>query len=379
MLGEYNKNVSNPFLPMFEKLRDLAFQKHTYKHTTIGFLDDIKAMPGYYEYSLQFFDRFYRPENVTLLVVGDVQPRQVVASWRRSTTATGRRATRRPRSQAEPPQTAAKKAHIDWPNPIPPLPDGSATTCRPSRPTSADTAAARPRRPAPVQRIGAALPGAGGRQAVGGLHRRRRRPAPRPLSLHRTSPGSRRTTWCRKVKETIDRLHRGAPGETGRSAAAGAHQVPPALRLRPRPRHARRRWPTRPPIAIAVAGDIGAINEPLPAVREGDAGRHPAGRPRDLQAAANETIVTLFAPRRQPGGRPTGRPSRAPQGGRQTMTDRTRTAARRGPGVLDAAWPARPRRPRSPPPRPNDRDSRQAGAIETVTLPQPTRRWSPSA
>ncbi len=34
VLGEYNKSASNPFQPMFEKLRDLAYQKHTYKHTT---------------------------------------------------------------------------------------------------------------------------------------------------------------------------------------------------------------------------------------------------------------------------------------------------------------------------------------------------------
>ena len=40
---------------------------------------DIKAMPDYYDYSLQFFDRFYRPENATLLVVGDVQPQKVFA------------------------------------------------------------------------------------------------------------------------------------------------------------------------------------------------------------------------------------------------------------------------------------------------------------
>ena len=29
VLGEYNKGVSNPVQPMFEKLRDLAFEKHT--------------------------------------------------------------------------------------------------------------------------------------------------------------------------------------------------------------------------------------------------------------------------------------------------------------------------------------------------------------
>ncbi len=78
VLGEYNKSASNPFQPLDEKMRDLAFQKHTYKHTTIGFLADIKDMPNQYEYSLSFFDRFYRPDNSALLVVGDVQPERGV-------------------------------------------------------------------------------------------------------------------------------------------------------------------------------------------------------------------------------------------------------------------------------------------------------------
>jgi zinc protease len=119
VLGEYNKGVSNPVQPMFEKLRDLAFEKHTYKHTTIGFVQDIKAMPGYYDYSLKFFDRFYRPENATLLVVGDVQPQKVFdlakkyfGDWKR-----GYKPADIP---AEPPQKEQKKAHIDWPNPTSP-------------------------------------------------------------------------------------------------------------------------------------------------------------------------------------------------------------------------------------------------------------------
>jgi zinc protease len=119
VLGEYNKSASNPFIPMFEKLRDLAYQKHTYKHSTLGLLEDIKAMPGYYKYSLGFFDRFYRPENITLLVVGDAQPDKVFAmakqyygDWKKGYQA--------PKVEPEPPQTQAKKAHIDWPSPTRP-------------------------------------------------------------------------------------------------------------------------------------------------------------------------------------------------------------------------------------------------------------------
>jgi zinc protease len=55
VLGEYNKNSASPTSKLFEVLRDTAFDKHTYKHTTMGFLDDIKDMPNQFEYSKQFF------------------------------------------------------------------------------------------------------------------------------------------------------------------------------------------------------------------------------------------------------------------------------------------------------------------------------------
>ena len=119
VLGEYNKSASNPFLPLQERLRDLAFTRHTYKHTTIGFLADIKAMPGYYQYSLDFFNRFYRPDNVIVLVVGDVPPERanaVVARYFEK----WKKGYQPARIEAEPPQKERRTAHIEWPNPTRP-------------------------------------------------------------------------------------------------------------------------------------------------------------------------------------------------------------------------------------------------------------------
>ena len=119
VLGEYNKNISSPFLPMFERMRDLAFDRHTYGHTTMGYLADIQAMPGYFDYSLSFFDRHYRPENVILLVIGDVDPEQVnelaerhFGDWERGYDS--------PTIEAEPAQEAANSDHIGWQTPISP-------------------------------------------------------------------------------------------------------------------------------------------------------------------------------------------------------------------------------------------------------------------
>jgi zinc protease len=119
ILGEYNKNASSPFSSLHERLREEAFEKHTYEHTTMGFLADIQAMPDYYDYSLQFFDRFYRPENVIVLIVGDVDPERVFGlakgyygSWERG--------YKKAEIAVEPSQTERHVAELDWPTPTRP-------------------------------------------------------------------------------------------------------------------------------------------------------------------------------------------------------------------------------------------------------------------
>jgi len=121
IMGEYNKSYSNPMLSMFEKLQDAAFTTHTYKHTTIGFLDDIKDMPNQYNYSLQFFDRWYRPDNCFLVVVGDFDQTKLVdltkkyyGDWKRGT-------AKRPEVPQEPPQTAEKVISMTWKTPTLPM------------------------------------------------------------------------------------------------------------------------------------------------------------------------------------------------------------------------------------------------------------------
>ncbi len=70
--GEYRKSRVNPWAVLYEALLNTAFDRHTYKHTTIGFEEDIQKMPTGYQYSRRFFKRFYRPDNVVLLIVGDI-------------------------------------------------------------------------------------------------------------------------------------------------------------------------------------------------------------------------------------------------------------------------------------------------------------------
>ena len=69
--GEYRKNRVSPWSVAYEEISNLAFDQHTYKHTTMGFERDIKEMPNQYDYSKSFFNRYYRPENCVLLLAGD--------------------------------------------------------------------------------------------------------------------------------------------------------------------------------------------------------------------------------------------------------------------------------------------------------------------
>ena len=120
ILGEYNLNFSNPFSLLRETLRDLAFTAHPYKHTTIGLLEDIKAMPDHYDYSVEFYDRYYRPNNAMIVVVGDFDP----AELERLTTQYYRAwepGSFEPNMPVEPPQTEERSAAITWTNATLPL------------------------------------------------------------------------------------------------------------------------------------------------------------------------------------------------------------------------------------------------------------------
>jgi zinc protease len=120
VLGEYNKNSANPEAKLDEVLYDTAFDRHTYKHTTMGFLKDVQDMPDQFDYSRRFFDRYYRPEYTTIVLAGDIEPKQMRplvdrlwGAWKRG--------SYHPGIPVEPAQKGARENHVDWPSPTLPL------------------------------------------------------------------------------------------------------------------------------------------------------------------------------------------------------------------------------------------------------------------
>ena len=111
--GEYRKSRTDPMFSLYEKIVAAAFEQHPYGHTTMGYERDIAAMPQLYEYSRQFFARYYRPENTVLFVAGAVEPERVLAlvekyyaGWQRGYVA--------PDIPQEPEQRAERRIEVSY-------------------------------------------------------------------------------------------------------------------------------------------------------------------------------------------------------------------------------------------------------------------------
>jgi zinc protease len=114
ILGEFSQGRANPRLYLFEKLMDTAFDVHTYKHLTIGFEKDVRAMPEGYQYSINFHNRYYRPENCVVLLTGDFDVakaeqliRKYYSPWKPGYV--------KPQITPEPAQTAPREATVEFP------------------------------------------------------------------------------------------------------------------------------------------------------------------------------------------------------------------------------------------------------------------------
>jgi zinc protease len=86
----------------------------------MGFEKDVEAMPEMYDYGLQFFDRYYRPEYTTVCIVGDVKPEETLplvqkhwAGWKRGSYTAN--------IPQEPPQDAPKTVDYNFHTPTLPI------------------------------------------------------------------------------------------------------------------------------------------------------------------------------------------------------------------------------------------------------------------
>ena len=119
--GEYRRTVADPAFEARSLVRGLAFPLAGYGHDPIGRSSDVAALPLAYDAALGFYRQWYRPDNATVLVVGDVEPGRAAAQVER---AFGGWSGSAP--AFEPPVEAAQFAprgavRSDWPVPTAPV------------------------------------------------------------------------------------------------------------------------------------------------------------------------------------------------------------------------------------------------------------------
>ncbi|MEO9078212.1 MAG: pitrilysin family protein [Rhodanobacter sp.] len=75
---EYRQSVlANPYGKLFNAIDPHSYTVHPYKRPTIGSIDDLEAAS--LQNVIDFHNTFYRPDNATLIVTGDFDPKQMDA------------------------------------------------------------------------------------------------------------------------------------------------------------------------------------------------------------------------------------------------------------------------------------------------------------
>jgi zinc protease len=112
VLGEYRRIYSFPTQKMIEQMSPVAFPNHPYGHTVIGYLEDVEKMPQAWDAAWQFFRNYYTPNDVAVIVVGDVNPQKLFpviekayADWKPVPT---------PKIPTPPEPKDEKPVHVDW-------------------------------------------------------------------------------------------------------------------------------------------------------------------------------------------------------------------------------------------------------------------------
>ncbi len=96
-----------------ESLMATAFSAHPYKWPTIGWISDLQNMT--WRDALAWYRSWYAPNNATVVVVGDVDPEQVIAWAKRYYGPLARRSIPERKSQSEPAQRGMKRVILKAP------------------------------------------------------------------------------------------------------------------------------------------------------------------------------------------------------------------------------------------------------------------------
>ena len=106
-----------PHALLFEKLMAMAFQEHPYQHPVIGWMNDLKTLTA--ADARTWYQRWYVPNNATLVVAGDVKASEVFAMAQRYYGSIPSRPLPQRKNFTEPQQLGIKRITVKAPAELP--------------------------------------------------------------------------------------------------------------------------------------------------------------------------------------------------------------------------------------------------------------------
>ena len=102
---------------VYERLMATAYQAHPYRRPIIGWMDDLQNMTG--QDARDWYDRWYAPNNATLVVAGDVKAAEVIALAKRYFGGLPAQTLPVRKPQVEPAQIGSKRIVVKAPAQVP--------------------------------------------------------------------------------------------------------------------------------------------------------------------------------------------------------------------------------------------------------------------
>jgi zinc protease len=110
IISELKGGENDPDTLLDQELTTVAFKAHPYRHPTIGWLSDLETMTREDLYG--YYRRFYVPNNATLVVVGDVDPKDALRRVAQQFGGLAPRDVVRPARTKEPEQLGERRVTI---------------------------------------------------------------------------------------------------------------------------------------------------------------------------------------------------------------------------------------------------------------------------
>ncbi|MCJ7458431.1 MAG: insulinase family protein [candidate division Zixibacteria bacterium] len=102
---------SSPFGKLFEEFMAAAFKSHPYHHQVIGHMSDLQSITRHQ--AQDYYKKYYIPNNLTIGIVGDVNPKEVIAFAQEYFGSIPRGEYPSPVRTVEPPQLGEKRIEVE--------------------------------------------------------------------------------------------------------------------------------------------------------------------------------------------------------------------------------------------------------------------------